>query len=202
MSWNRWKLGLVVAIITGFFSGGVVAFVDPDMPLKKLAFIVAYFICQNALLFLKDHPVDRISDGTEVFKKTTMLFACGILGASLMGCQPLQVNADPLIVRAEQTERAALATFDLVVNVDHANRAFFEKHAPEFHSFAEWLREPIPQNGQPRGLAMVADLHAVKMTYKETREAGKLQASIYALQATLARANGWLNQLTNSPSTK
>lgn len=70
MSWRRWKLSLCIALITGVFSGGIVAFVDPNIGWKPLAFILLYNICQNALLFMKDHPVDSIKDGTEFISKS------------------------------------------------------------------------------------------------------------------------------------
>jgi hypothetical protein len=65
MSWRRWKLSLIIAAITGICSGGVVAFIDPNISGKNLVLILAYNICQNALLFLKDHPVEKITDNTE-----------------------------------------------------------------------------------------------------------------------------------------
>lgn len=71
MNWQRWKLGLWIAVLTGVFSGGVVAFVAPEVKLKALSFIILYNVCQNALLFLKDHPADSIQDATEVFTKKT-----------------------------------------------------------------------------------------------------------------------------------
>lgn len=69
MSWRKWKLSLIVASITGIFSGGVVAFVDPNINWKGLTFILLYNICQNGMLFLKDHPVDKITENTEIFYK-------------------------------------------------------------------------------------------------------------------------------------
>jgi hypothetical protein len=69
MKWKQWKLGLLVAILTGVFSGGVVAFVAPIIGLKEIIFIIMFNICQNAMLFLKDHPADKITSDTTVFTK-------------------------------------------------------------------------------------------------------------------------------------
>lgn len=69
MSWRRWKLGLIVSIITGVFSGGVVAFVAPTLSWKQILFILLYNICQNGMLFLTNHPVDKLTENTEIITK-------------------------------------------------------------------------------------------------------------------------------------
>jgi len=131
----------------------------------------------------------------------------GLLMIVATGCTQLDKNADPLIVRAEQVEASALATFDLVLNVNDSNRDFFRSNAPEFHNFAEWLRTPTPgvyPDGKPtwpRSLAMIYDLHTVKLAYKTNRDAGKLNAGIHGVQAIIAQSTSWLSRITNAPST-
>lgn len=72
ISWRRWKLGLIIGCLTGVFSGGVLAFVDSSVALKTILFMIAYNICQNALLYLKDHPVEKIEfdDPTAIISRS------------------------------------------------------------------------------------------------------------------------------------
>lgn len=111
------------------------------------------------------------------------------------GCVKLMPGADPLIVRAEQTEQAAKASFDLVLSVDHLDRGFWRTNAPAFHSFCEWLRQPQPAmktNLLPRGAAMIADLNDVKNTYRLAHsESNALITAIATLGAVNEKAAAW-----------
>lgn len=69
MSWRRWKLGLLVGLFTGILDGGLVAFADPNLGWKPLLFLICVFVCKDGLMFLKQHPVEEITDNTEFIQK-------------------------------------------------------------------------------------------------------------------------------------
>lgn len=101
-----------------------------------------------------------------------LLVALGVASCAL-GCAPLQKNADPIVVRAEQSIAIANSTFDTVVHLDQADRNLSAAKAPKFHAFCEWLRTPVIiaplTNSFPRGLAIVRSADLVKEKYKSTR---------------------------------
>lgn len=125
------------------------------------------------------------------------------LAMLLNGCASIRPGNDPLIVRAEQTETIAIGAFDLVVNLDNANRPFWRTNIPAFHQFAEWLRAPqvVNQtNTLPRGAAMIWSVNSVKQDYKVNRaQSNLLITAIATLQSAIGQANGWLNLVTNAP---
>lgn len=63
-NWKRWKLGLVVAVITGLASAGVALSASDHIGWKGLLLVLGYNVGQNVLLFLNQHPVDSVSDTT------------------------------------------------------------------------------------------------------------------------------------------
>lgn len=133
-------------------------------------------------------------------------------GASLLlfqACAPLQPGADPLIVRTEQTETTAKASFDLVLNVDNQSRQFWRTNAPQFHSFCEWLRAPqtvasqFETNTLPRASAMILSLDDLKLRYKAGRASSNdLSAATAVLDGIINQANNWLPLITNQPPSK
>lgn len=79
MSWKRWKLGVLVACLSGCFDGGLVAFIDPNINLKPLLFLIMFWICKDAAFFLKDHPVDKI-----IFSDTTVMTKQDVAGENTL----------------------------------------------------------------------------------------------------------------------
>lgn len=69
MKWKQWKVGLLVAIITGFATAFAVGVVVPSMTLKEGVLVCLGSIAKDLLLFLKSHPVDQISFDTSVINK-------------------------------------------------------------------------------------------------------------------------------------
>lgn len=115
-----------------------------------------------------------------------------------LGCANLDPNASAIVVRAEQTETTALATFDLILNIDNANRAFYRTNAPEFHAFCEYLRAPMSVHGTnyQRSLAMVLSLQEVKAAYKRSRtNQNALVTSLGTLTAVLDQAGVWMSSV-------
>jgi len=125
-------------------------------------------------------------------------FLLTLVVGALVACAPLQKGADPLIVRAEQAERAALSTFDLVLNIDHANRDFFRTNAPAFHSFCEWLREPDCSDGTnqiPRAICLIRRIDNLRHRYKDQRaDSNELATAVSMLQATAAHVSQLYSQ--------
>jgi hypothetical protein len=129
------------------------------------------------------------------------LVAMGLSLAGLTGCAGLQPGADPWVVNAERAETMAIGTFDMVLNVDDANRAFFREKAPAFHEYCEWLRAPQVvdvTNTMPRGAALVYSMNKVKRDYKLGR-AGSNQLNTVAitLNSILQQGSAWLTVVTN-----
>lgn len=60
MNWKRWKLGLIVACLTGFFGALVTLGVVDAISWKQFAIIAAVGIGKDALLFLKQHPIESL----------------------------------------------------------------------------------------------------------------------------------------------
>lgn len=105
------------------------------------------------------------------------------------GCASLEPSADAVAVRAEQTVATAFNVFDAFLNLEHANRELVKAKAPAVHTFAEWLREPVPDNGAmvPRGLSLIQSANRVRLAYKANRTPDN-HASLQAALAALARA--------------
>jgi hypothetical protein len=60
MNFKRWRIGLVVAIVTGVCTAFTVGLIVPGMTLKEGALIMASTVAKDILLFLKDHPHESI----------------------------------------------------------------------------------------------------------------------------------------------
>lgn len=116
------------------------------------------------------------------------------------GCAVLKPGADPLVVRVEQSETVALATFNAILNVDNANRSFWRTSAPPFHAFCEFLRQPqvITQSPTnlitlPRGSAMLWSLDATKRAYIGSKSYSNVVVSALAtVEQALYEAQSWM----------
>ena len=122
--------------------------------------------------------------------------------ALLTSCAQLKPGADPLIVRAEQTEASAKASFDLLLSIDHSDRGFWKTNLPAFHGFCEWLREPqiaLVTNILPRASAMIFSVNSVKRDYVESKSySNSLVSAIAVLESACAEAGTWQFIVTNS----
>lgn len=88
----------------------------------------------------------------------------------LAGCAALSPGADPIVVRAQQSESVGYATIDTFLKIDNANRGFFVTNAPALHNYAEWLRQPQIVNGTnvyPRGIAYFMSLDNIVVQYQQ-----------------------------------
>lgn len=129
----------------------------------------------------------------------------GAMALLFSSCKTLQPGADPLIVRTEQTETIAKATFDTVLNFDNSNRAYWQTNAPAFHNFCEWLRAPQTvevTNTLPRAAAMLISLDDTKLAYKSAAVSSNvLVEALATVQAALNQAQAWttISSATNQP---
>jgi len=64
MQWQRWRIGIVVAAITGVCTTFTVGLIVPGMTLKEGLLILAASIGKDVLLFLKNHPVESVAELT------------------------------------------------------------------------------------------------------------------------------------------
>lgn len=128
--------------------------------------------------------------------------------AWLAGCAHLAPGADPLVVRVEQSEQSAKATFDLLLSTDNANRPFWATNAPQFHQLCEWFRQPQPVSpigtnapGRlPRAAAIIWSLDSIKQDYKAGRSSSNaVMSALILLNSSAAQAATWLPVITNAP---
>ena len=145
------------------------------------------------------------SNGTA--SKLPLIFLVASLAlplAAFTGCASLDPNARAVVVRAEQSEAVANATLDAAIHIDASNREFFKTNAAPFHAFCEWLRTPVLMppltTPQPRGVAMIRSLDAVKETYKRTNTTNDyaiLISSLATVEAVTSQAQNWIANLNN-----
>lgn len=89
--WKRWKMGLLIAILTGAASCFAVSAIVPGTTWKELGFLVLAFVAKDVLLFLNQHPADSITFDTVTIKRTD------VTGASVTATHSTvtQPPADP-----------------------------------------------------------------------------------------------------------
>lgn len=136
-----------------------------------------------------------------------MAIAFLALGLTLAtGCAHLQPGEDPLVVRTEQTLTVAGAAFDFVVRMDNANRPFYRTNLPDFHNFANKLRERVPvqnvpgRSNLPLALAIQWNVNEAKRDYiavKSASSSNALESVRLALQALGNQASAWQIIATN-----
>lgn len=191
MNWKRWKIGLLVAALTGLLTGMLGLAVGVTW--RQALFLLGTSIAKDMLLFLKDHPADSVSDTGFVSKSAVgSLLLLGLVWLwSGNGCATLDPGADPLVVRTEQLLDGTTNLFGTIVHVDNANRDFYRSNAPAFHRLAESLRQPVLLPGQPTlvpwGEALVVNAWQTKQAYKQARTAGNSNA-LYLAWVTLNSA--------------
>jgi len=154
---------------------------------------------------LKLPPVDDANDKLKP-PSVPLIFLIGMLAlGGLAGCANLQSGADPIIVRAEQLETTATASFDLVVSVDNSDRGFWRTNAPAFHQFAEWLRTPVPtasNPNEPRGLGMILLVDSAKLQYQMNKSQSNLLFSAMSdLAFAESQASAW-STIVKTPTPK
>lgn len=134
-------------------------------------------------------------------KQNKITLFCGVAVLMLCSaCVSIAPGADKLIVNVERVEQEALATFDLVLSTDNANREFFKTNAVPFHAFCEWLRVPgqVGTNTLPRSLGMIRNLENIKQDYRLAKaSSNELYTVMATVESFVVQASGWLNIVTN-----
>jgi hypothetical protein len=143
-------------------------------------------------------PVNEIYRNLFPLSMVASLLACLFI---VFGCAQIRPGEDPLVVRAEQAEATAKATFDLVLNIDNSDREFWRVNAPAFHEFCEWLRQPQVvwvTNWLPRASAMIANVDAVKHDYIGSKVySNSLVRVLVVLESASTEAGAWHTIATN-----
>lgn len=75
MSWRRWKIGLLAAVISTVLDAIIVSFADPSVlqhikdrwPYILIGFVVV--IAKAAAMWMKQHPIDEVVDNTTIIEK-------------------------------------------------------------------------------------------------------------------------------------
>lgn len=127
------------------------------------------------------------------FLSIGLLLIVGLL--AVPACKHLDSGADPLVVRVEQVQTTAKGAFDLVLNIDNANRNFYRTNVAGFHNFCEWLRVPTPTSDGgtlPRASAMLWSLDAEKLAYKTgTATSNSVVTALNVVIETANQATVW-----------
>jgi hypothetical protein len=68
MNWKNWKIGLLVSVLSGVFTGALCVAIN--MTWKQVLFVMVVNIGKDGLLYLQTHPADAISFDTSSVKRT------------------------------------------------------------------------------------------------------------------------------------
>ena len=163
MNWKKWKVGLVIALLSGVFAGcaGLVG----SMDWKAFVAVVCASIATNLGNYLRQHPIESIQEETKARTRAGSFFALLLVPLLICGCRSL-----------EQT--AYVATGATVATVDAAMQAWgdyvAEGHAtPEQEAAVKLAYERYQK-------ALRAEQIAVKV-YRANKDKLNLKAALNAL---------------------
>ncbi len=136
----------------------------------------------------------------------------GIVAAAaalFIGCVALSPGADPFVVRVEQSQTAAAATFDMILNVELASPAYWKTNAAPFYQFCEWLKTPVTYCAAasgtcipcPRCVVMQLNVDDLKVAYKLSKTTGNSNALWSAwsvLNTAIGQSTSWSNIVTTA----
>lgn len=60
MNWRKWKIGLLIAILTGACTAFAVGLIVPGVTLQESWLIFAGSVAKDVLLYLKQHPIEDV----------------------------------------------------------------------------------------------------------------------------------------------
>lgn len=118
-------------------------------------------------------------------KALMLVFALTLLS----GCSSILPGNDPLVVRAEQTEKTAISTFKAFVHIEAANREFLRKLDPNIKVVADKVRSDSTN--------WVMSLDRVVLAYKHNRSESNnvnVATALATLEASLAETQKYLSQ--------
>lgn len=112
------------------------------------------------------------------------------LGLALPGCASVAPGNDALVVRAEQARDIAVSTFDVLLDLEHANREALWDVDPEIKKTCDFIREN--EQGWINGITRVIDAYKANRTPEGkanlTTALATLEASLQTAQELLAKA--------------
>lgn len=126
--------------------------------------------------------------------KTTNLIPIGLLVSILLmgsGCASILSGNDPVVVRAEQTEKIALATFDTFLAIEAAHQAEIQSMSPIIHTVAENVRK--------NGKNWLTTANNLRKTYKSSRtpeNKANLMTAIAIVETALTETQKYLVELS------
>ncbi len=126
------------------------------------------------------------STNTPAALSVVLLLSCMLLGA---GCSSILPGNDPVIVRAEQVEKTALAVFDTYVHVEFSQREKLKSISPEFVKVADLIRVSADD--------WIESLEAALKAYRNNRSPenkATLVTALAVLETSLAEAQRYLGQ--------
>ena len=87
MSWKRWKRGLLIATLTGIATGlvGLAA----GVTWRQALLIILVCVGKDSMLYLKEHPVEKITDTTHHWQKIGPMLMLLMLVLVGSGCTNL-----------------------------------------------------------------------------------------------------------------
>ena len=66
MNWKRWKMGLLISLLSGLFTGLIGLALN--MTAKEIGIFVLISIAKDGQLYLAKHPAEQISFDTDQIK--------------------------------------------------------------------------------------------------------------------------------------
>ena len=128
----------------------------------------------------------------------TRAWAFALIPAALLigGCAGILAGSDPIVVRAEQIEKASMVSFDTFVRVEYLNRPRLLSVSPEFLKQADRVRLNATN--------WVSALDATILAYKHNRaESNKvtLATALATLSTALSQTESLLAQAVTNIAT-
>lgn len=199
MNWKRWKLGLVVALVIGFFTACAAGAVLDGVVINfKFVLFFLGLIGKDVVLYLKEHPATAVEFEDAKPKPPGMtlwllLFAAAF-ALMVAGCSTFSnptdfkpaavaVGQDAVVVNAERIQETSLFAFQQLDEWEFANRAVLPK---EVSRTVDQVRREFPENWQLSRMA----LDDYKAKRGPVTMVNQLTAALSAAQTAMMKFQG------------
>jgi hypothetical protein len=127
-----------------------------------------------------------------------------LVAVLLHGCAAPDPNADPVVVRAEQTLSIAFDSMDTFLKIEKRNAELVKQKVPEVHAFAESLRARVVFDGREmaRGISFIESANNACLTYKRARAPDNRANLLTALKTLDSVLDEVKKHLASMPATK